>query len=186
MIGCSSADQESTDNTAASADAVDTFAGDSTSDERREFASVRRATAKYHDINVAIQDGYVRVSPCNASPELGGMGVHYLNQAQAMKPLDIDHPALLNYEPTDDGLELVAVEYIQFVFQDGRPYNGATPPRPSSIQPNPVLYGETFQGPMPGHSPGAPWHFDLHAWVWKHNPSGMFAQFNPNVFCPAP
>ena len=23
----------------------------------------------------------------------------------------------------------------------------------------------------------------LHAWVWKENPSGMFANWNPNVTC---
>ncbi len=23
----------------------------------------------------------------------------------------------------------------------------------------------------------------MHAWVWKHNPSGMFADWNPNVSC---
>lgn len=25
---------------------------------------------------------------------------------------------------------------------------------------------------------------DLHAWIWKHNPSGTFAEWNPNVRCP--
>ena len=23
-----------------------------------------------------------------------------------------------------------------------------------------------------------------HAWIWKHNPAGMFADFNPEVTCP--
>jgi len=23
-----------------------------------------------------------------------------------------------------------------------------------------------------------------HAWVWKHNPAGMFADWNPEVTCP--
>jgi hypothetical protein len=23
----------------------------------------------------------------------------------------------------------------------------------------------------------------LHVWVWKHNPSGMFADWNPQVSC---
>jgi hypothetical protein len=36
---------------------------------------------------------------------------------------------------------------------------------------------------MEGHEPGMPIHYDLHAWVWKHNPSGDFAQFNPEVAC---
>jgi hypothetical protein len=28
-----------------------------------------------------------------------------------------------------------------------------------------------------------PEHYDLHVWLWKHNPEGMFAQFNPRVSC---
>jgi hypothetical protein len=47
----------------------------------------------------------------------------------------------------------------------------------------PVLFGRVFDGPMPGHAPGMPWHYDLHVWVWKHNPGGIFAQFNPTVSC---
>jgi hypothetical protein len=23
-----------------------------------------------------------------------------------------------------------------------------------------------------------------HAWIWKHNPAGMFADWNPEVTCP--
>lgn len=41
-----------------------------------------------------------------------------------------------------------------------------------------------FDGPTLGHEPGMPIHHDLHAWVWKHNPAGTFAQFNPRVSCP--
>jgi hypothetical protein len=25
--------------------------------------------------------------------------------------------------------------------------------------------------------------FQLHVWVWKHNPSGMFEDWNPTVNC---
>ena len=26
-------------------------------------------------------------------------------------------------------------------------------------------------------------HYDRHVWLYRDNPSGMFAQFNPNVSC---
>jgi hypothetical protein len=26
-------------------------------------------------------------------------------------------------------------------------------------------------------------HYDLHVWLYRENPSGMFAQFNPKVKC---
>ena len=25
--------------------------------------------------------------------------------------------------------------------------------------------------------------YELHVWAWKHNPSGMFADWNPTVSC---
>jgi hypothetical protein len=31
---------------------------------------------------------------------------------------------------------------------------------------------------------GLPPFYELHAWVWKHNPSGMFNDWNPLVTCP--
>ncbi len=40
-----------------------------------------------------------------------------------------------------------------------------------------------FDGPMLGHAPGMPIHYDLHVWVWRHNPSGTFNEYNPNVRC---
>lgn len=52
-------------------------------------------------------------------------------------------------------------------------------------QPTPSVLGIPLDGPMPGHGPDMPTHYDLHAWIWKANPSGMFAAWNPNVTCPA-
>ena len=26
-------------------------------------------------------------------------------------------------------------------------------------------------------------HYDRHVWLYRENPKGMFAQFNPNVSC---
>jgi hypothetical protein len=36
---------------------------------------------------------------------------------------------------------------------------------------------------MDGHGPGMPVHYDLHVWLFKKNPRGMFAEFNPRVAC---
>ena len=27
-------------------------------------------------------------------------------------------------------------------------------------------------------------HYDLHVWLWKKNPAGLFAPTNPDVRCP--
>ena len=47
----------------------------------------------------------------------------------------------------------------------------------------PSLFGQSFQGPMAGHVPGMPWHYDLHVWAWSENPAGRFAQWNPTLSC---
>jgi hypothetical protein len=55
---------------------------------------------------------------------------------------------------------------------------------PANPPPAPVLFGSVaFNGPMAGHSPGMPWHYDQHVWVWSDNPAGTFAQFNPRLSC---
>jgi hypothetical protein len=48
----------------------------------------------------------------------------------------------------------------------------------------PSIFGQPFDGPMPGHNPAMPVHYDLHVWLSADNPSGLFAQFNPSLSCP--
>ncbi len=47
----------------------------------------------------------------------------------------------------------------------------------------PTLFGQPFDGPMAGHNPQMPWHYELHVWAWEANPSGLFSSWNPNVSC---
>jgi hypothetical protein len=148
-------------------------------EQNRDLAAARAATAKYHDVAVAIADGYVADPVCIQSPA-GAMGVHYVHPTLAAQAPDLARPAILLYEPTADGPRLVGVEYFQAVIVDGAPYFGTTPPPPTT---SPSLFGQTFQGPMKGHGPQMPWHFDLHVWLWKSNPDGMFSIFNPAVSC---
>ena len=148
--------------------------------------ATRRHTAKYLRESVALAEGFVADPFCIAVPGVGGMGIHYPN-FDRMSDLEVDarFPELLLYaERPDGGRYLVAVEYFAPVLSDGNPWFGsATEPPPTVDNPPPVLFGQTFDGPMPGHAPGMPWHYDLHAWIWKENPAGLFAQFNPRVQC---
>lgn len=113
------------------------------------------------------------------------MGIHYLNVPRTMDlTVNASEPELLLYEPTRNGKKrLVGVEYFVPVISNGAPWFDQNTPPPVVDNPAPVLFGATFNGPMPGHEPGMPWHYDLHVWIWKHNPSGLFAPFNPNVQC---
>lgn len=157
------------------------------------LASVRQATAAFHDIDKAIAAGYAspRGGHCDEIAA-GAMGVHSGNpallQAQALIP---GQPEVLLYLPSGNDYRLVGVEYVQTVLvrntQTGQvgPWL-STSPWPAEyvvVNPTPSLFGQTFQGPMPGHVPGMPWHYDLHVWAWSPNPSGMFAQWNPSLSC---
>lgn len=142
----------------------------------RELAQLRQATAKYHDVNVALADGFIRTPECVESPD-GGMGIHFINPARLMDPAEnILEPEVLLYVETTSGLKLIGVEYFYGI---GAPDT----PVPDPAPPAPILFGRAFDGPMPQHETGQPPHYDLHVWVWEHNPSGMFAIWNPNVNC---
>ena len=142
-----------------------------------QLAQVRRATAKYHDVNAALADGYVPTPHCIAEPGLGVMGIHYINPPRLMdSEVNILAPEILLYVESGNGLKLVGVEYW---FSIGAPDT----PIPDPAPPAPVIFGRPLEGPMEAHEPGQPPHYDLHAWVWMGNPSGIFAPFNPNVSC---
>jgi hypothetical protein len=142
----------------------------------RDLAKVRWATTKYHDVNVALADGFIRTPACVESPD-GGMGIHFINPDRLMDPaINLVEPEILLYSETEDGLKLIGVEYFYGI---GAPDTQVPNPAP----PSPILFGRTFDGPMEQHDPGQPPHYDLHVWIWKANPSGMFAPFNPKVSC---
>ena len=103
------------------------------------------------------------------------MGIHAINPALlATDAVDIDRPEILLYVPKANGkLELVGVEYWK---ADADQNLGTNADRPS-------LFGRAFEGPMPGHNPVMPVHYDMHVWVAEENPSGVFALFNPALSC---
>jgi hypothetical protein len=140
--------------------------------DQKQFAKVRQATAQYHNEARAIADGYTRTDEC-----VPGMGYHYVNYELFGAPLDVLRPAALLYAPNGkDGRKLIGVEYF-VVDEDQNPgtHNSTVP----------TLFGQRFDGPMPGHGPGMPVHYDLHAYIWTTNPSGTLATWNPEVTCPA-
>ena len=140
-----------------------------------ELQEVRAAVAKYHSFEQAKRDGYtVENEPCVASPD-GTMGIHAINPALlATDAIDVHRPEILLYVPKANGkLELVGVEYWK---ADADQNLGTNADEPS-------LFGRAFEGPMPGHSPFMPVHYDMHVWVAEDNPSGVFALFNPALSC---
>jgi hypothetical protein len=137
----------------------------------------KEATAKYQDVNVALADGYVATDNCVASPA-GAMGFHYVNPELARDPdIDPGKPEILLYIPTSNGVKLTGIEYSLGIGAPGSPIPDSPPPAPE-------MFGQHFHGPMEGHGPDGPPHYDLHVWAWEENPNGDFADFNPALSCP--
>jgi hypothetical protein len=136
----------------------------------RDLQAAKAASARFHSLQQASRAGYVRESPC-----IPGEGFHYGNMSLLMDTvLDPRRPELLLYELKPNGkLRLVGVEYF---IADADQNLATTDDRPS-------LFGQPFVGPMAGHFPGQPAHYELHVWLWEPSPNGMFAQANPNVNC---
>jgi hypothetical protein len=139
-----------------------------------ELLAVRTAVARYHSVDQAIAAGYFAGSPCEQSPA-GAMGIHYVNPFLFGPGLNAATPEVLLYMPNAAGdLKLVGVEY----WQADADQNLATNfDRPS-------IFGHVFDGPMLGHNPQMPIHYDLHVWVAEENPTGVFSQWNPSISCP--
>jgi hypothetical protein len=132
-----------------------------------DLARAMSATAKYHDVERALADGYVRAGDCVRSAA-GVMGQHYINPTLASDShVDSEHPELLLYVDGPSRPRLVGLEYYEAEMG----------------QPLPTIFGRPLDGPMAGHEPGAPEHNDLHVWVWAFHPSGIFAQYNPRLSC---
>jgi hypothetical protein len=105
---------------------------------------------------------------------MGAMGVHYVKGDlvgdDRAEPL---RPEALVYEPVEGNkLRLVAVEYV--IFQAAWDAHHQSPPK---------LFGQKFALTSAPNRFGLDAFYSLHAWVWKHNPAGTFAMWNPRVSC---
>ncbi len=139
-----------------------------------ELRAVRAAVARYHSVEQAIADGYVRQSPCESTPA-GAMGHHFVNRSLMGPGLDPLRPEILLYVPDQNGsLKFVGVEYWAADADQNLATDGDRP----------FLFGRGFNGPMPGHTPQMPIHYDLHVWVAEHNAAGVFTTWNPALSCP--
>lgn len=137
-----------------------------------QVSDLREATARFHDIQVAIKEGYAPFGDCFANPPEGNMGYHYANEELMADPgVDINHPELLLYEKQTDGtFKFVAVEYLAFQAaweNAGNRYK-------------PRLYGEWFH--LNTTLLDEPFYL-LHVWHVRHNPNGRFNDWNPRVVC---
>ena len=167
------------------------------------LAEVRKATERFEDVKVALAEGYIRdpMNICDTADmmgrpaSLGAMGIHYfrpdlLGISAPPNPrvdgngthTDFRKPGILIYEPQSDGsLKLVAVENLVFA-KAWHAAGNARPPKfhgveYDSMKDNPATKIDEAHMFEP--------HYDRHVWLYRANPNGVFAQFNPRVSCTA-
>ena len=127
------------------------------------------ATRPFQSLDAAVAAGYAATVPnCLVHEHHGAMGYHHTNPKFMDAMVDVSKPEILLYERLESGeYRLNGVEFIV-------PYRAwprdSTPPR---VLGQVMLQEENLQF----------WY--LHVWVWKPNPDGMFANFHPQVSCPA-
>lgn len=162
---------------------------------------VRSATDRYRDVKVALAEGYVPdpMNICDTAEmmgkpaALGAMGIHYfrpdlLGIAGPPDPridgtgthTDFHKPAILIYEPQEDGsLELIAVENLTFI----KAWEAAGNTAPPSF--HGVPYDRMADDPATELDEAHMFepHYDRHVWLYRENPNGVFAQYNPEVTC---
>lgn len=165
------------------------------------LAELRKLTERFQDVRTALVEGYIRdpLNLCDTAEmlgrpaALGAMGVHYfrpdlLGITKPPSPrvngdgthTDFRKPAILIYEPQADGsLQLVAVENLVFAEAWKAKGNGE---RPSF---HGVSYDAMSDDPATAADEAHMFepHFDRHVWIYRYNPNGVFAPFNPNVSC---
>ena len=166
-----------------------------------DLATVRKATDRFRDVKVALAEGYIRDpgNMCDAAEmmgkpkALGVMGIHYvrpdlLGITGPPNPrvngtgthTDFTKPAVLIYEPQEDqSLQLVAVENLVFI----KSWEAAGNSAPPSFQG--VPYDKMVDDPKTevDEAHGFEPHYDRHVWIYRDNPNGIYAQFNPNATC---
>jgi hypothetical protein len=137
------------------------------------YGGVRRSTDAFHNLDVAMAAGYETFYQCTDNEGVGGMGQHYVKGALVEDPsLDTLRPEVLVYEPRSIGYRLVAVEYV--VIKEAWDKLHAKPPQ---------LFGRTLKLIPAPNRYGLPDFYELHVWLWKSNPRGIFDDWNPTVSC---
>lgn len=139
--------------------------------ELQTLDTIRRAVSKYRERDVALEDGYRPLPTCVENVDgSGALGLEYIQLRRARdRTIDLLEPEQLFYAEQlgDRAPVLVGVGY--FV-----PDEGQKPPA------SPLGH---LDGPIPGQFFGEPAHFELHVWLFRRNPDGLLAFFNPDVEC---
>jgi len=135
-------------------------------DVQRGLAALRAYGSGLQNLDRAMDAGFdFLLTECRDNPPVGGMGYHYgnLSRIEGAAPQLLE-PEILVFAPKNNGdIGLAAVEYVvPYTLWEGDA---------------PVLLGQTF------HRNDSDGVWQLHVWLWRHNPAGVFEDWNPAVSC---
>ena len=151
-----------------------------------------RQLEPFKSVAYAESQGFRRRSACETHPTLGAMGFHYTNaRLLGITGLvngrlngtgtytGVNPPPILLYAPDGrGGLKLVGIELL--VFAAAWDAENKQPPKYRGRE-----YNYMADNPATPHDEahGFTPHYDLHIWLYEHNPSGLYAQWNPALSC---
>lgn len=126
-----------------------------------QLQDARAATARYNNFQTAVRDGYIDINVI-----IPQTGFHYLQVDRLDSGFDPARPEILIYNREANGrMKLVALEYAIPV--------ALSPAAPEGFAGNDDVWS-VYQNTL----------WTLYAWVWEHNPSGVFSPVNPEVHIP--
>lgn len=132
-------------------------------DVQAQFGDLTRA--EIEALGYVVDPLCVTAELAGAPAELGGMGFHAVNAALIDETVDALEPEIILLDADDN---VVGVEYETSTADIDQP----------------VILGQEMPLLEGGH-PGMEFdHYVMHAW-FIDNPNGQFADFNPNLSCPA-
>jgi len=124
------------------------------------LARARKATARFSRVEQAEAEGYINLNFCEE-----GEGCHWLKPSLLDGEFDPTRPEILLYLPDGDSWRLVAVEYVV----------------PLSLSPGVAPEGFTGNADTWRENSEGVGLWECTAWIWLHNPNGMFEQHNPRA-----
>jgi hypothetical protein len=171
------------------------------------YVDVRNALDAGYVSTVDLGAGCISAAGEGEPSQLGAMGIHFVKLSQVGAPdFDFSAPGVLVYAPdpavahcsytTDElldsnpdcaqSLRLVAVEELVFAHLWQATITEPHWQQPPEFLGNQFYYvhdnPETF---WVDEAHGFPPHYELHIWLYDHNPAGLFAAWNPTISCPA-
>ena len=136
---------------------------------------VRESTKRFRDVSRAEAEGYGLLFGCVSGPDVGAMGLHYVNLELTFDggELDATRPEIVIYEPAPHGrLRITGADYLVIAKDWDDKHDGP-----------PELMGQLFHLFESPNRFGLPAFYTLHVCACKDNPSGTFVNWHPKVSC---